>query len=47
MGFLTDPKTGKIMKAEDFIRRERKEWGAALGVFAREILGSVENEKGG
>ncbi|MCP4284803.1 MAG: hypothetical protein GY792_10180 [Gammaproteobacteria bacterium] len=40
MGYLTDPKTGKRMKAEDFVKRERKEWGQALGVFAKECFGA-------
>ncbi len=40
MGYLTDPKTGKRMSAEDFLRRERKEWGQAFGIFAKELCGS-------
>ena len=39
MGFLTDPKTGRRMNADQFIAREKKEWGEALGVFAKECLG--------
>lgn len=38
-GFLRDAKTGKLMKAEDFIKRERKEWGEAFTTFGKELLG--------
>jgi hypothetical protein len=39
MGFLTNPKTGKRMTADEFIQREKKEWGEALKTFAKEIAG--------
>lgn len=37
-GFIRDQRTGRLMKAEDFIRREKKEWGGALKTFAKEWL---------
>lgn len=37
--FIRDPETGRLMKAEDFIRRERKEWGDAFSIFGKELLG--------
>lgn len=40
MGYLTDTKTGKRLNAEDFLKREKKEWGEALGTFAKECLGA-------
>ena len=39
MGFLTNPKTGKRMTADEFIQREKKEWGEALKTFGKEIAG--------
>ncbi|MFY0609962.1 MAG: hypothetical protein JXQ99_00440 [Hyphomicrobiaceae bacterium] len=38
MGFLTDPKTGKRMNADQFIQREKKEWGDAFKTFGKELL---------
>ena len=45
MGFLTDPKTGKIMDADDFLKREKKEWGDALGTFAKECFGAGKKQR--
>ncbi len=38
MHYFSDPKTGRLMKAEDFLRRERKEWGQAFGAVAKELF---------
>ncbi len=38
-GFFRDPNTGRLMKAEDFIRRERREWGEAFATFGKELFG--------
>ncbi len=40
MGFLTNPKTGRIMAPEDLFKREVKEWGEAFGTFGRELFGA-------
>jgi hypothetical protein len=45
MGFFTDPKTGKMMDAEKFIKREKKEWGDALGTFAKECIGAGTKQR--
>jgi len=37
--YFSDPKTGKLMKAEDFLKREKKEWGQALGTLFKECVG--------
>jgi hypothetical protein len=40
VGFLTNPKTGKGMTADELIEREKKEWGDAFKIFAKELLSS-------
>lgn len=38
-GFFCDPKTGRVMKAKDFIERERKEWKEAFRSVGKELFG--------
>ncbi len=40
MGFLTDPKTNQCLTVKNLAKRETKEWGEALGTFAKEVFGA-------
>jgi hypothetical protein len=39
MGYLTDPKTGKRLTPEAFVKREAVEWSTAIGSVIKEFAG--------
>jgi len=40
-GYIRDPKTGRVMKAGDFLKRENVEWGNALTQVGKELFGMI------